>query len=233
MEHRRRTAALLLCGLLTHTPEHISGRQTASASQPGTAQAAEATRPLERGKPIERELAGGQVHSYTIDLTPDQFLHAIVEQRGIDVVVTLFAPTGEKLAEVDSPNGTQGVEPVVLIVEAPGAHRFEVRSLEKDAAVGRYDVRIAELRAAVAEDRVRLATQAELKEAKRLNEQVEKLYGEGSYGASALMAERVLAIREKVLGTDHPDVAATLSNLAVLYKENGEYARADDLPPSK
>jgi hypothetical protein len=42
----------------------------------------------------------------------------VVEQKGIDVAVTLFAPNGQKLAEVDSPNGTQGPEPVAWIAQA-------------------------------------------------------------------------------------------------------------------
>jgi hypothetical protein len=64
-------------------------------------------RPLDPGKPIERELAGGQSHSYQIRLTEGQYLRVVVEQRGVDVVVTLLSPDGKKLIEVDSPNGIQ------------------------------------------------------------------------------------------------------------------------------
>ena len=42
-------------------------------------------RQLEQGKPIERELAGGAVHAYSIQMTEGQFLSVIVDQRGIDV----------------------------------------------------------------------------------------------------------------------------------------------------
>src|ERR1700738_5132483 len=56
----------------------------------GVAQNVPSPRPLELGKPIEMELKGGEVHSYSINLTAGQFLHLIVDQRGIDVVVTLF-----------------------------------------------------------------------------------------------------------------------------------------------
>ena len=38
---------------------------------------------------------------------------------------------------------------------------------------------------------------------------------------------RVLAIRQKALGSDHPDVAAASNNLAVLYQEQGRYAEAE------
>jgi len=89
---------------------------------------------LELGKPIERELAGGQSHSYEIVLNSGEYVHVVIDQRGIDVVVTLFAPDGKQIAEVDSPNGTQGVEPVFAIATITGIHRLEVRSLEKSAA---------------------------------------------------------------------------------------------------
>jgi hypothetical protein len=35
-----------------------------------------------------------------------------------------------------------------------------------------------------------------------------------------------LAIREKALGADHPDVAAFLNNLAMLYRNQGRYSEA-------
>ncbi len=41
--------------------------------------------------------------------------------------------------------------------------------------------------------------------------------------------ERSLEIREKVMGTDHPDVARSLNNLAELYRDQGRYAEAEML----
>ena len=38
-----------------------------------------------------------------------------------------------------------------------------------------------------------------------------------------------LAIREKALGPDHPDVALSLNNLAALYNDQGRYADAEPL----
>ena len=40
---------------------------------------------------------------------------------------------------------------------------------------------------------------------------------------------RALSIKEKVLGPEHPDVAMTLNNLAVLCKANENYAEAEAL----
>jgi centrosomal protein CEP104 len=41
--------------------------------------------------------------------------------------------------------------------------------------------------------------------------------------------EHELAQREAELGPDHPDVAETLSNLAILYNQQGEYGKAQPL----
>jgi len=51
----------------------------------------------------------------------------------------------------------------------------------------------------------------------------------GHYVEAAPHLNRALAIREKSLGADHPDTAASLSNLAMLYKSQGRYAEAEPL----
>ena len=38
-----------------------------------------------------------------------------------------------------------------------------------------------------------------------------------------------LAIKEKALGPDHPEVALALNNLAELYRDQGRYAEAEPL----
>ena len=103
---------------------------------------------LERGKPVERELLGDQTHSYNITLIAGQYLHLVVEQKGIDVVVSLISADGKKLIEVDSPNGTQEAETVFFIAPITRTYRLEVRPLSQAAALGRYAVRIEELRLA-------------------------------------------------------------------------------------
>jgi tetratricopeptide (TPR) repeat protein len=40
---------------------------------------------------------------------------------------------------------------------------------------------------------------------------------------------KALAIREKALGPEHPDVAASLNSLAELYQAQGQYAKAEPL----
>lgn len=71
--------------------------------------------------------------------------------------------------------------------------------------------------------------EAQLMEANRLNQQVIQLYQAGRYPEAIPLAERALAIREKVLGPEHPYVAELLNNLAELHREQGDYGRATPL----
>lgn len=111
---------------------------------------------LEPGKPIERGLTGGEAHSYRIPIASGQYLYAIIDQRGIDVGVTLFAPDGRKLLEIDTTSSQLGEEPLWFVSESAGNYRLEVRS-RKDSPAGRYEVKIAELRTAVDRDNILVA----------------------------------------------------------------------------
>jgi tetratricopeptide (TPR) repeat protein/CHAT domain-containing protein len=71
--------------------------------------------------------------------------------------------------------------------------------------------------------------QAELAEAKKLDNQALTLYKAGRYDEAIVLAKRLLAIQEKALGSEHPDVANSLNRLAVLYNDKGDYAQAEPL----
>ncbi len=49
------------------------------------------------------------------------------------------------------------------------------------------------------------------------------------YSEAEPLYQRSVAILEKALGPEHPDVAASLNNLAGLYKVQGHYAEAEPL----
>ncbi|KAF0112766.1 MAG: Tfp pilus assembly protein PilF [Rhodospirillaceae bacterium] len=68
-----------------------------------------------------------------------------------------------------------------------------------------------------------------LAEALALNDQVVVLYKQGQYAEAISLARRSLALREKILGTEHPDVAQSLNNLAELYRVQGLYPQAEPL----
>jgi len=73
------------------------------------------------------------------------------------------------------------------------------------------------------------AQPALIREAQELNDQADELYVKGHYAAGIPLAERALAIREKALGRDHLDTAASLSTLGRICTFSGDYARAKPL----
>lgn len=62
-----------------------------------------------------------------------------------------------------------------------------------------------------------------------LNQAGEAWYSAGKYSEAEPLLQRSLAIREKALGEEHPDVATSLNNLAVLYKVQDKYIEAEPL----
>jgi CHAT domain-containing protein len=125
-------------------------------------------RELKVGPGIEREMAGGDIHSYRLVLARGQYMRAVVEQRGVDVVVRLFGPNGQQITEVDSPNASHGPEPVSIIAEASGEYRLDVVPLDKTAMAGRYEIKVEELREAKSGDRDRIAAERAFAEGEQL-----------------------------------------------------------------
>lgn len=62
-----------------------------------------------------------------------------------------------------------------------------------------------------------------------LNAEVQRLYLAGKYVEATAIAKRSLAIREKALGPNHPDVATSLNNLGELYRLQGRFTEAEPL----
>ena len=52
---------------------------------------------------------------------------------------------------------------------------------------------------------------------------------QGKYAEAEPLHKRSLAIWEKALGKDHPNVATSLNNLAGLYRDQGKYVEAEPL----
>ena len=177
---------------------------------------------LEPGKPIERELAGGESHSYHIMLAAGQFLRAVVDQRGVNLIVTLYGPDGRKIADIDSPNGAQGPEPVSVIAETTGDYRLELRPHQQKAPKGRYEVKIEELRAATPQDKIRVAA--------------ERAFAEATIIGGRVTEESLRKAIEKYLEViplwksvgDLKQEAYTLNAIGFFHKSLGEYHEALD-----
>jgi tetratricopeptide (TPR) repeat protein len=65
-----------------------------------------------------------------------------------------------------------------------------------------------------------------LAEALALTKQAGPLYQQGRYAEAEPLLKRALAIREKALGPEHPEVAAVLENISRLYEAMGKRQEA-------
>jgi CHAT domain-containing protein len=114
---------------------------------------------------VERELKGGETHTYQIHLSEGQFLDLIVDQLGIDVAVNLIGPDGNQVFAIDGPYGRYGPESVAVVAEKSGVYRLEVRSPNKSTPTGRYKVAVLHVREATSTDKERVAAEGAFAEA--------------------------------------------------------------------
>lgn len=203
------------------TPAQLDSRVERPAAANGAVQN-ENVRALERGQTIEREIDGAERHAYRIALARGQFLRAVVEQRGVNVALTLFGPQGDKLAEADRSRTTQGTESLSVVAESAGDYRLEVRASETDvAAAGRYEARIAEAREATTRDRSRAAAERMLEEARRRDE---RLPLAESHRKSIEKYEAALKLWRDV--GERAEEAETLERLGVVHYYLSQYQKA-------
>lgn len=136
---------------------------------------------LELGRPVVRNLAGGETQSSLLRLEPGQYVRLAAEQLGIDVTLRLRAPGGSLIEEVDSPNGKHGAERASEVAQVAGDYQVEVFSDNASAKPGQYKLRVEELRPASDQDRVRVQAERAFHEGEALRRVKEWEKAEASY----------------------------------------------------
>ena len=119
----------------------------------------------------EHQLKAGETQSFRIHLMAGQFLHALIEQKDIDVVVASYGPNGKQVGESDSPNDRWGFESILLVADISGDYRIDVRSANSRASDGRYKIKIMALREATDIDKDHAAAEIAFAEARKLRVQ--------------------------------------------------------------
>lgn len=123
---------------------------------------------------LEKQIAGGQKHTYSVHLEHDQFLFLDVQQLGVDVVIQLIDSQGKLQIETNAPDLAFGTEPFYWIAEKNETYKIEVKTAEPSAKNGRYTIRVAELRAAKDADLHFLDGQTKLAQGEKLRAQGKK-----------------------------------------------------------
>jgi len=119
---------------------------------PTTTFATETLTSLEIGKPVERQLAGDEVHSYRIDLLPHQYAEIVVDQRRIDLAIAIYDLKGQKLVEADMTT-VSNQESMLFAEESGNSYRLDIRATSAKAPAGSYEIKIKELRTATEKDK--------------------------------------------------------------------------------
>ena len=110
-------------------------------STASSAQAQEPTK-LSPGFTQERSLAPNENHVYTVSLDQGAAVLGEADQHGVDLVIDEFGPDGKLIRTVDSPNGTEGPEPIDLTAFTAGQYKLVIHTLEATTKPGKYVMKI-------------------------------------------------------------------------------------------
>jgi tetratricopeptide (TPR) repeat protein len=206
---------LLACGC---SPESPSGTDETISLSPGAS--------------YFRTIAGS--YRFHFEAPAGRFLHLIVEQRGIDVVVSLRDPAGRLLYEADSPSGAQGPEAVLAVAPVSGEYTLILEPFRTGKA-GDINLKISELRPARPEDRLLATASAAYARAERRREGKDLQAAIIAY-REALPGFNSLGLRENVARTrwrlgkllftagELTEAAAVLDQAATGFRELGDGA---------
>lgn len=215
--HSTRRHLCLFCLLLCLSRQSLCLQQKSAEPKPADSDIAS----LIMGRPAGREVSGEQSQSYRLTMASGQFARVILQQNGIDVVLRLFGPDNQLIGEVDDESRTHGQEVLELLAPAAAAYRIEVKPRYRFTPPGRYEIRVAELREASDHDML-------LDEARRLHRQALNAYLDGRYEEAIHTEQQCLSRRQQVLGPDDPQVASSVFNLGLYYRNAGQIPEAED-----
>jgi enterochelin esterase-like enzyme len=97
---------------------------------------------LHQGYTEERTLGAHENHEYTITLDDGAAVIGEADQHGVDLVIDEFGPDGKLIRTVDSPNGTEGPEPIDLTAFASGEYKLVIHTLDPSPKPGKYVMKI-------------------------------------------------------------------------------------------
>ena len=174
---------------------------------------------LERGRPIERTLAGKATHRYELTLRQGERAAVAVLQRTVDVSITVVAPDGKVLAEFDDEARFAREEEAEVVATANGVHALIVSAVWPYAANGAYVIDLASgTREATDRERSR-------QELRTLRAEYLRVVNE-DINAARPIVERALALAERTPDADPLDVATLRRDLGRILQRLREYKSA-------
>jgi tetratricopeptide (TPR) repeat protein len=104
------------------------------------------------GQALEREIKGGETHSFAVEIGAGRTARVEIEQKGVDVSLAALKPAGEKFIEAESPSGILGNDLILVTATEAGVYKIEVSPADPRAAAGKYLIKLAEIRPTAAQD---------------------------------------------------------------------------------
>ena len=192
--------------------------QTSPGVQGGGSQ--EPAAELHAGSLLERELAGGQYHTFTLTVPAGDSARITVEQRAIDVGLRVLDPQGQLVVYVDGEIRVGQPESLVLAAERDSVYSIRVEARDLKAPKGTYRISLVTGPAA-ADDKAayesrRLWTQSTLAEGKSVGEALE-------------LTTRALAVAEQVTTPDQRWIVELLTRAGEMTARTGKREEAERL----
>ena len=172
-------------------------------------------------RPVERSIARGQEHRFSVPLAEGDYAAIVIEQRGVDVSATVFDPAGHSVEQVQDEVRPRGEERVDIAASATGAYVVAVQAAVSATVSGEYAIEIETLRRATDAD-------SRMQESRTLRTRARELEQTGNYAGARPLFEAAIATAEAVSGPDDLWVATTAFELAgnALERQDNASARA-------
>jgi CHAT domain-containing protein len=110
-------------------------------------------------------MGGNERHLYRVSLQAGEFLQVRVDQRGVDIALQLLSAGGSPLADMDSPNGTEGFEVLSWVADKEGDYVVVASTAAGGGETGSYTITREASRRATESDRRRVEVELLFREA--------------------------------------------------------------------
>jgi CHAT domain-containing protein/Tfp pilus assembly protein PilF len=156
--------------------------------------------------------------SFPIALQSGQFVRILVQQQGIDLVVTLLSPDGKEIATSDSPNEDEGTEVISAIAKVSGEYKLVIKALNPKSS-GKFSFVIEDLRKATEADRQYIAAEVAFMTATKIGD------GDQQQKQQAIAKYLEALPVFKAMGRTYWE-AVSLREVGNIYIDLGQYAEA-------
>ncbi|HMT09087.1 MAG TPA: CHAT domain-containing protein [Pyrinomonadaceae bacterium] len=182
--------------------------------------------PLSINVAVDAQIKGGETQSYSVEIPQGQTARVEVEQKGVDIALAAYTPTGERFIETESPSGLVGNDFILVTATTTGTYKIDVIPSDPRAAVGKYSIKLADIRpTAEADHQINAAAKRITKVADEATILRQNGTREGRRAAIVKFDEVIQLSRQK---QDKVWELISLITIGLLYEQLGEVQRSID-----